>query len=199
MGNTTKEPNKNDRRYMRTEKAIRAAFFKLAETTELDKISVSAIAREADIDRKTFYLHYASVEDFIDAEMRASANLLIEKLKESAFNSSTNDVPDLYEEISTHLALDMGSIQRITSQISFEEQIKRMEQPLIEAIVEDNIFNIDADVPNVEYYATFLTAGLLAMFRRWLLTDSSIPLESISEIAHKLIRGMYKNVSETKK
>ena len=48
-----------DRRVVRTRKAIREAFFKLMENQDYHKITIASVAREADIDRKTFYLHYS--------------------------------------------------------------------------------------------------------------------------------------------
>lgn len=45
-----------DRRVVRTRKAIREAFFKLMENQDYHKITIASVAREADIDRKTFYL-----------------------------------------------------------------------------------------------------------------------------------------------
>ena len=44
-----------DRRVVRTRKAIREAFFKLMENQDYHKITIASVAREADIDRKTFY------------------------------------------------------------------------------------------------------------------------------------------------
>lgn len=55
---TVKEMRRStDRRVVRTRKAIREAFFKLMEDQDYHKITIASIAREADIDRKTFYLH----------------------------------------------------------------------------------------------------------------------------------------------
>ena len=59
-----------DRRVVRTRKAIREAFFKLMENQDYHKITIASVAREADIDRKTFYLHYRSVSDLVDEVIR---------------------------------------------------------------------------------------------------------------------------------
>ena len=187
----SKKANKQDRRYMRTERAIRAAFLKLAETTEIGKISVSALAREADIDRKTFYLHYASIEELIEAEIQESVEILAQKLKESVSGSNAGSTLDIFKELSTYLALDVPSMQKIAAHLSLEEQLKRMEQPLTDAIIKKNVFNLNEEIPHADYYVTFLAAGLLAVYRRWLLTNSDIPLEEISVIARSLIKAVY--------
>ncbi|WP_392391644.1 TetR/AcrR family transcriptional regulator [Slackia piriformis] len=38
----------------------------MAQEKDYGKITISELAREADVDRKTFYLHYSSIEDMID-------------------------------------------------------------------------------------------------------------------------------------
>ena len=53
-----------DRRIAKTRKAIQNAYFSLlAEDTT--RITIAEIARRANIDRKTFYLHYESVDDIV--------------------------------------------------------------------------------------------------------------------------------------
>ena len=55
-----------DRRVRKTHKAIMQAYFDLIRENKTTKVSVSDIARKADIDRKTFYLHFDSVTSFFE-------------------------------------------------------------------------------------------------------------------------------------
>ena len=57
MGQEKKSSGKIDRRVLKTRAAIKAALDKLVKEQGMDKLTVSALAREANIDRKTFYLH----------------------------------------------------------------------------------------------------------------------------------------------
>ena len=57
---------KIDRRVLKTRQAIEEALASLILKTDYDKITVSALAKEANINRKTFYLHYDSVDDVLD-------------------------------------------------------------------------------------------------------------------------------------
>ena len=76
--------DKVDRRVARTKKAIEDAFEKLVAETDYSKITVSAIAKEANINRKTFYLHYSSVEDVLDSMTKRSA--LCKRLRNAGFS-----------------------------------------------------------------------------------------------------------------
>ena len=60
---------KSDLRVVRTRNALRAAFEELIAETTLDKITVKALTDRAGINRKTFYLHYETIEAFYDEIM----------------------------------------------------------------------------------------------------------------------------------
>lgn len=54
-----------DRRIVRTRRAIHIAFIDLLTEHEYTKITITALAKRADIDRKTFYTHYSSIDSFL--------------------------------------------------------------------------------------------------------------------------------------
>ena len=60
---------KSDLRVVRTRNALRGAFEELIAETTLDKITVKALTDRAGINRKTFYLHYETIEAFYDEIM----------------------------------------------------------------------------------------------------------------------------------
>ena len=70
---------KLDRRVVRTRKAIQTAFRNLVVRQGAEKITVSALAREADIDRKTFYLHYASLDELAEEQ----GHLVVDRITQS--------------------------------------------------------------------------------------------------------------------
>ena len=55
-----------DRRVERSRRAIKEAFSRLLAERTLDQITVSALAREAGVDRKTFYQHFGSIDGLVD-------------------------------------------------------------------------------------------------------------------------------------
>ena len=60
-----------DRRIVRSRNAILSAFERLLMEKPLADITVSAIAREANVDRKTFYVHFGTVDGLLDGLERA--------------------------------------------------------------------------------------------------------------------------------
>lgn len=62
--------DRSDLRVVRTRNALRAAFEDLIDETTLDKITVKALAERAGVNRKTFYLHFETIEAFYDDIMK---------------------------------------------------------------------------------------------------------------------------------
>lgn len=57
--------NENDSRVKRTKRLIRMGLTELAQEKSLDKITVKELTDRIDINRGTFYLHYADIEDLV--------------------------------------------------------------------------------------------------------------------------------------
>ncbi|WP_395319609.1 TetR/AcrR family transcriptional regulator [Fructilactobacillus frigidiflavus] len=55
-----------DRRILKTRMAIESSFKKLIQTTDLDHLTIKMICDEANIGRKTFYLHFTDKYELMD-------------------------------------------------------------------------------------------------------------------------------------
>jgi len=69
-----------DRRVMRTNQALREAFRKLAQQYRFREITVQQLTAEANINRKTFYLHFESIDDLADSFTAEIADQLLSLL-----------------------------------------------------------------------------------------------------------------------
>ena len=183
---------KSDRRVARTKKAIREAFSRLASNGDYGKVTITAIAREADIDRKTFYLHYDSVEAVTDEIVREEAERIVSLLREESFRagaangaSGTNgvDVGDLFSRFSVVLVQDLVANGETMAHVAPELLLQKVEQSLTNAIVEDDVFGLASAMgPYLGYCVSFFCAGLVAVYRDWLKKDSEIPLENLAAV-----------------
>lgn len=74
-----------DKRALRTQKAIKEAFEALVVERPLAEITVKLLAETADINRKTFYLHYDSINDLLNAYTIRISDRLVTILKKRSF------------------------------------------------------------------------------------------------------------------
>lgn len=62
--------NQNDLRVKKTKKAIHNTFMELLKTKPVSKISVTELAKTAEINKATFYLHYKDIFDLYQHTLR---------------------------------------------------------------------------------------------------------------------------------
>ena len=72
-----------DRRVRRSRRAIIEAFERLIMEEPLERITVSRLAREADVDRKTVYQHFGSIEGLLDAIAEEAVSELLDKVEDA--------------------------------------------------------------------------------------------------------------------
>lgn len=174
-----------DRRVARTKAAVHAAVLKLVQERAFDKVTVAAVAREADIDRKTFYLHYASVDDVVDEIVREEAEWRVAIVREEAFALGERmDVADLFSRVSVALMEQFEASGLTFAHLSSDLLLRKIERPLTEAIIADDALGMAAALgPRLPYAVSFFSAGLLSVMRHWLADDSEMPLEELARMA----------------
>ena len=78
---TLMEKTNLDLRVRRTLRNIREAFYELILEEDFHQISITELTKRADINRKTFYLHYNSLDDLVDELEREMGEKLRLNLK----------------------------------------------------------------------------------------------------------------------
>lgn len=90
-----------DRRSRRTREALRTALLRLLKTKPLKSITVSELAREADINRATFYTHYQDVNDLFTSLQNelcdVCRNIIYSHAEEAVHRSHEGLVHDVFE------------------------------------------------------------------------------------------------------
>lgn len=179
----------DDRRVVRTKKAIREAFLNLLRSEDYDRVTITAVAREADIDRKTFYLHYDSVDDVLDEFIRERAEQMVASLREESLAQGGGvDVADLFARLSVALVQDYSITENMVRHVSPEKLLSKVEGPLTEAIVECDALGLASAMgPYLSFGVSFLCGGLLSAYRHWLAIDSDMPLENLAALTSAAI------------
>ncbi len=77
---------KIDRRIVKTKRAINVALLQLLDTKEPEEITITELTTCADINRKTFYLHYTCIKD-VAAELQRNLRLATLDIIDSSRNA----------------------------------------------------------------------------------------------------------------
>ena len=187
---------KIDRRVIRTRKAIMRAFDKLISDPHVHKITVSAIAREADIDRKTFYLHYKSVDELAACKAEELLGRILAKLKAEPNCRTFEDcVRVILAEVNTIFTSDTEVYANVAKRLSSDESLERLQQALGPALA-DSGFNPEWAASGTSHLRLqFFIAGAVYLYSNWLKSDDRPPIETVSDTVEEIVLTSRKNTS----
>ena len=179
-----------DRRIVRTRKAIMEAFDKLLAIYRLDKITVSAIAREADIDRKTFYLHYSSVNDLANHKTEESIDRIAQAIREKgASKSSAERIHIALVEVNDILTEHLDVYEKIASTLSVDQFIDQFSEALQTSLTRLGVDPHFMSDPVQRMRLQCYLAGALSLYSTWLTSDHAMPSERVSDTIESAIES----------
>lgn len=182
-----------DRRIVRSRNAILSAFERLLMEKPLADITVSAIAREANVDRKTFYVHFGTVDGLLDAIAEDVVEMIVDSVEltlaslggnpnERALGAAETFFKTINEALCNNLMLNRQLIENIP----LDDFMARLREPLERKIAERDLLPHGLKDEMFDYYLAFLLSGIIGIYRTWALSDGSVPIERISEVANNL-------------
>ena len=173
-----------DLRVQQTIQSIRTAFSVMLLKEDYRKITVTALCRQAVIDKKTFYRYYDSVDALLEeilsefskgyvdtiGDYRVPEDL--DKINAAFFNYAVHQGP-LYEKI-----LCSVSYQHLSSHLVEEYIAKSWKtSPAFQAL----------SPGEQELFTTFIHATGLSVYRQWVEGGKKIPVEEAITISYKLL------------
>ncbi len=180
-----------DRRVARTKAALTRALFELLGEKGHEKITITELAQRADVDRKTFYLHYHSVEEILedfyeDALCRLQADLEREKV----FGREI-DMAGFFRALSGVMAKDMPLYRRLAAGSGYTYFMERL-RTLLKSAMEDALRRKgEEDEIQLRMSAEVYAAGVMRAYREWLNGSLDLDQEDFaSRIGRMVCQGL---------
>lgn len=182
-----------DKRYEKTEFLIKKTFFELVKNNE--KISVSQIAKKANIDRKTFYLHYETVESLYGIFMKDAENQLLEELDRLDFYHSKDSIKTFVQAYRTVFISYRDLFYAINNNTKFIDYIEFNNKELMPYLNEYlSRYKSKKDLEKESMYDRFFFDGLIKFQQRFIRGELDLTLDEyfveIEKIA-KTFSGLY--------
>lgn len=189
-----KDGERVDRRVRRSRRAIVAAFDRLIMDEPLERITVSRIAREADVDRKTFYQHYGSVDGLLDAMAEDVVTDLLDEVERAVSPSAAGadaarPLHAFFAALAEHLSENVVLRQRYCEHVPPDLLFDRLARPLTLQVVDRGLVGGDVSDEDLELMLAYGLGGLFSLYRWWLLSDRALPLEELTRRACRLVEG----------
>lgn len=168
---------------------IKRAFIQLIHDKGMDNLTVSDIAREAQINRGTFYLHYIDKYDLMEKLEAQAITDLEELLLADQEQEGSSELADLipYEAILQALRYvkqEFALVEALASEGGDPLFMDRMKQILSDLLVikfnrSDNLHIRETDIPS-DYVKELMLAGTISIIELWIHKGG---IESPEEIA----------------
>ena len=176
----TAERRSPDRRVVKTKRAIKNAFAKLLSQKDINNITISDIAAEADINRKTFYNYYAGIHEVIDEIENDIIRRFDDALTEIDFKNSLNSTYLIFEKLTNIINADMdffGYLLSMNSNVSLSSKITDLLTGKVKLLI---LRYVETEETRVDIMLEFMISGMVAVYKRWFNSDRSEPVEEIS-------------------
>lgn len=173
-----------DRRSIKTKRAIRNAFLELLKEKSINRISVVEISKLADLGRGTFYLHYKDVYElmeYLENELIHNLEILYDTSYPCGNSSNmlkfTGTVTDYMEENRESFLV----LARIENGGRILEKIKYFFNQKLISSEADVITELDrAEV-------LFIVSGAFGILEAWLKEGMKMPSKSVSEMLNHVL------------
>lgn len=182
-----------DRRIVRSRNAILSAFERLLMEKPLADITVSAIAREANVDRKTFYVHFGTVDGLLDAIAVDVVEMIVDSVEKtlSSMGGDTSEralsaAASFFKTVNEALCNNLVLNRQLIENIPLDDFMARLRAPLEHEIAERGLLPEGLKDEMFDYYLAFLLSGIIGIYRTWALSDGSVPIERVSAVANDL-------------
>ncbi len=167
-----------DRRVVRTKAALTRALFELLGEKPFSKISVTELAQRADVDRKTFYLHYRCVEEILEEFYEDTIGRLQKELGRSP---ASGDISQFLRAVNGVLAEKMPLYRRLAQGSGYTYFMERI-RAILKTTVEDALrLRGCADEIQIRICAEVYAAGVMRAYLEWLKGDLPLDEEQFAQ------------------
>lgn len=178
-----------DLRVQRTKKLLKDNFKEMFLEMDYEKITVKELCEKAMINRRTFYLHYESIDDILNEVLTEMAKSFLEYTKDyDHFLNPKRIVKDYFLFTSSD-----PLFEKLNNNIDYN-YLREIINNIVRNIGKENfksLYNLDEF--KVKMMVTYLNSATVNMYRIWCEDGKKVPIEEAIEIASNLIENGLKN------
>ena len=167
-----------DRRIIKTKEAIKIAYIELLLENHNSKITITKLANHANIDRKTFYLHYSSVDDVLLEIMENKLIELDNEINKYESLKTTIDVYAIMQALNTIIMKDFYFCQALSKRSDFDFFTNKVKEFLLKA----SVFALSSSgipQPELTLYCKFFISGIVDLYSDWFSNPMNMTLEDL--------------------
>jgi len=167
-------------RRQRTKEAIKQGYLEwILKNNKMPH--VKELAEELNINRGTFYLHYADVYAVLDD----LENDTITNIKKIVVDYQDQSLLQLIVLIIEHIQTNRAVFQVLLSSKTETHYTQKLIREMKKFVPKSTIFSQIEDDEVRDYITTFIFAGSISVFANWIREDSRMPPQEIVKKMHQ--------------
>ena len=179
-----KENLKQDLRFIKNEKLIRETFHEMLSEMDYSKISIKELTQRAQINRKTFYLHYTSLDHLLAALQLKIMEPAFRMIEETSFPEDVEII--IRKSFEIMASLDSTDKLILSCKGNFPE--KKSPSDLIQEHLFQKYDHISKYGPfESSLIITYFSVCLGVIFRQWETKGQKVPLEDMIQMTTRMI------------
>lgn len=176
----------DDRRSRRAREAIDAAALSLMRERDFESISVSDIAKRADVNRATFYHHYVDKYDWLEQCIRNRLQEVVEVQRFIRFNSGPDDQFEKFIQIFQHFDknFDFYSLMlHNEGTLFFQKRFKE----IIRELVKEKASLAAASALEFDFLINYVASAFSGLVEWWIENNRPLPPETMAKNMNALL------------
>lgn len=175
---------KQDLRFIKNEREIRKIFREMMAETDYSHITIKELTARAQINRKTFYLHYPSLDHLL-------ASLQFEIMDPTFRMISETTFPDDVEKIIQHSFRLMAALDPVDKKI-LSAKGHFLDKKTPSYLIREHYFRKYDHFAGYDRFEsnmiiTYFSVCLGVIYRQWEVDGQRVPLEEMVPLATRLI------------
>ena len=189
MSDIRNTPRRPDLRVIKTRKAMFEAFTELLREKDADSVSVTELTGKANITRKTFYLHYSSMEAFIEDYILCCFESPLEEMVRELTSDKPFDFSGFFRKLNESFDVPERALYSLMESRDVPHILRDAMREQDNSVMSAFTRYYDRDPAKASYYVTFLCVGVYSLYYKWVADGKNISLAGLSAIAEKLYRS----------
>ena len=179
-----KQNSKQDLRFIKNENLIRETFYEMLSEMDYSKISIKELTQRAQINRKTFYLHYTSLDHLLATLQFEIMEPTFKMIEETSFPDDAELI--IRKSFEIMAALDSTDKLILSCKGNFPEKKSPSD------LIRDQLFKKYDHIPKYGPFEssliiTYFSVCLGVIFRQWETKGQQIPLEEMIRMTTQMI------------
>ncbi|MCR5392842.1 MAG: TetR/AcrR family transcriptional regulator [Olsenella sp.] len=185
--------NRNAQRSIRL---LKEAFMELLAEKPYESITVSNVARKADLNRGTFYAHFDNVDDLMRSVMSDTADTISEFLSKAVESGFLEDPLPVLAQVGAYLDQNRELTRKLVESRSVEPFVLALESRFREWVQQRIPARTAEEKLACAMLTDYLAGGVLQTYRSWLVGEyPGVEIEEVNKYLGEFVRSTGKVLS----